>query len=62
MPTDNGPDRDVSPSKNDFPTSKHGEEFNEAMNPPNNPTKNHRPTHFNVTYDYCDHDKESIDY
>ena len=46
---------DVNPEKYSNPDKKKGESFNEAMNPPNNPTKNHQPTSYNVTDDYpCD--------
>lgn len=54
MATDNGPTHDISPSKERFPVKKKGESFDEAMNPPNNPLKDHQPTSFNVTDDYCD--------
>jgi hypothetical protein len=58
MPTDNGPTRDVKPEKYSTPDKKKGESFNEAMNPPNNPTKDKQPSHYNVNYDYptFDHD------
>lgn len=51
---------DILPSKNPSATKEHGESFNEAMNPPNNPTKNYQPKSFNVTDDYCD-DQDSDD-
>lgn len=49
---------DVLPEKNpSSPEKKKGESFNTAHNPPNNPTKNHRPESFNVNDDYnCDCD------
>lgn len=56
MPTDNGPSRDVSPEKNPKAEKDKGESFNEAMNAPNNPKKDHQPTSFNVTDDYTDGD------
>lgn len=62
MATDNGPSRDVSPSKNSFPDKKRGESFNEAMNEMNTP----RPAtskrdddsgeSYNISYDYCEGD------
>lgn len=46
---------DVSPSKNPTAEKKHGESFNTAFNPPNNPTKNKRPNlPYNVNDGYCD--------
>lgn len=70
MATDNGPSRDVSPSKNSFDKKTRGESFDEAMNAPNTPrpAKSPRPDcptdsqgffdrskeSYNVTYDYCD--------
>lgn len=44
---------DISPEKYSNPDKNKGESFNEAMNAPNNPTKNHRPESYNVTDDYC---------
>lgn len=59
MATDNGPSRDVTPSKNPTPKKDHGESFNNAMNPPNDPQKRYQPTSYNVTDDYCDdHDSD----
>lgn len=52
MPTENGPSRDVTPEKNPTATKTKGESFNEAHNPPNNPTKNHQPACWNVTDAY----------
>lgn len=52
MPTDNGPKRDVSPEKYSTPKKDKGESHNNAMNAPNNPTKNHPPMSFNVNDDY----------
>lgn len=54
----NDPAPNVKPAANDFPKKKEQESFNEAANPPNNPTKNHPPTHFNTNYDYCKHDSD----
>lgn len=51
---------DVLPSANDNPKKKRGESFDEAMNPSNNPTKNHQrdlgnkdTLDYNITHDYC---------
>lgn len=53
---------DVLPSKNSFPEKKHGESFNTAYNPPNNPKKDHQPTSYNVTADYCGGENEDDSY
>lgn len=55
-------DRDVSPSKNSFPSKKKGESFNDAMNEPNDPQKRYQPTSWNPNADYgCDPDKDGDD-
>lgn len=51
MPSDT-PKHDLKPEPFSTPKKEHGESFNEAMNPPNNPTKNEQPTSFNVDADY----------
>lgn len=43
---------DLSPEKLSNPKKKMGEHFDDAANAPNNPTKDARPTSFNVTNDY----------
>lgn len=52
---------DVLPGPNPTAKKDRGESFDEAMNPPNNPTKNHHRGYgnkdtldFNITHDYCD--------
>lgn len=55
------PDHDLKPEPYTTPKKEHGESFEEAANPPNNPKKDKQPTHYNVTYDYCDHDTETAD-
>lgn len=59
MATDNGTKRDVTPGATPKVTKKDQESFNEAMNSPNNPTKNHRPTSFNPNDDYCYDDDDN---
>ena len=51
----------LAPEKYSNPKKDHGESFNEAMNAPNNPTKNHRPESYNVTDDYTDGDNSCSD-
>lgn len=48
--------KELRPEKYSTPDKKRGESFDEAMNAPNNPTKNHQPTSYNVTDDYTDGD------
>ena len=48
---DNPQHTDLGPSANPSPKKDHGESYNEAMNGPNNPTKNERP---NVPYNVTD--------
>lgn len=43
---------DLSPETYSNPKKKMGEHFDTAANAPNNPTKDDRPTSFNVTNDY----------
>ena len=45
---------ELAPEKYSNPKKDKGESFNEAANPPNNPTKNKQPQSYNVTDDYCD--------
>ncbi len=63
MATDNGPHRDVTPAplpssqanKKKLPDGWTDQPLT-ARNPPNNPKKDHQPTSFNVTDDYCQED------
>jgi len=47
---------ELAPAKWTTQDKKMGDHFDEAMNAPNNPTKNHQPTNHNVTNDYTDGD------
>lgn len=42
----------TAPGNVDWHRDTEAESYNEAMNPPNNPTKNKQPTSYNVNDDY----------
>lgn len=46
------PKHDLKPEPYTTQKKEHGESFNEAMNPPNNPTKDQQPTSHNTNADY----------
>lgn len=53
--------KEYTPENEPWKRDTEPESYNDAANPPNNPKKDKQPTHFNVNYDYCDHDSNDKD-